>query len=223
MISSPDYHTATNMAYITLCNLHISELPVAMLPVIKKFQNLRLVSYSELCDRHGISWSEFMETNVSERGYICREGNRAVIFYNDRIEPETIRFTLAHEFGHYVLGHTNDNSVTDREANCFARNFLCPVPVTDYWGLKDIDECCDIFDITPPAAQVVLDKKRLDRINTDLALYQDTVQILELPSLTKKAQLSQHSARLMRAVIDFSVDWDAEIGDFRKLPELLHI
>jgi len=170
-----------------------------------------------------MNWEELMRLNVSERGYIYREGKRAIIFYNDRITPEIIRFTIAHELGHYVLGHTVDDSVTDREANCFARNFLCPVPATDYWGIKDVDECCDVFDISPPAAQVVLDKKYLDHINTDVSLYQNTVRLLGLASLTKESQLQHHSARKMRAFLDFDLDWDDEIGAYQQFPVRLHI
>jgi len=223
MISAPDYRKATNMAYRVLCRLGISELPITIFPVINRFPHLRLISYSQCCERHGMSWVELMGLNISDRGYICRKGKRAVIFYNDRINPEIIRFTLAHELGHYVLGHTEDNSVTDREANCFARNFLCPVPATDCWKLKDVSECCDIFDITPPAAQVVLDKKCLDHINTDIGLYQRTAQLLGLPALTKEVQLENHSSRTMRALLDFTLDWNDEIGTYQEFPARLHI
>lgn len=223
MSDVPNYRRATNMAYTALRALNVSMLPITIFPAIAQIPNLRVISYSEACDRFRMSWQEYISLNVSERGYICREGKKAIIFYNDRIDPEIIRFTIAHELGHFVLGHMDETSSADKEANCFARNFLCPVPVTDYWELADVGECCDIFDITPPAAQVVLDKKHLDRINTDSGLYQNTVQLLGLPSLTKEAQLKHHSARAMRAFVDFSIEWDDKIGEFHQIPERLHI
>lgn len=204
MISLSDYHRATNAAYQTLLTFGVSKLPVAVMPVIQRIPALRVVSYSELCDRRGISLSAFLELNVSLHGFIILKKNKAIIFYNDTVNPETIRFTLAHELGHYVLHHTDENSVTNREANCFARNFLCPVPVTESFALDNALDCCEIFDITPPAADVVLDKKSTDHANADPYLYSQIAWRFGLDTLTKETQIQKCPARLLRAVADFS-------------------
>lgn len=144
--------------------------------------------------------------DVSEKGFIIREkyNTRAFIYYNDKIDPEIIRFTLAHELGHYCLGHNTDDSSTDKEANCFARNFLCPIPVTERFALEDISDCCNIFDVTPPAAEVVLDKRNTDRYYIESTFYSSTYQLFNLDCLTKEAQLRRYSAHTMRAFADFA-------------------
>ncbi len=198
MISTPDYYKATNMAYITLQALNITTLPITITSAITRFPYLRIVPYSKFCKFHKINWGEFMSTNVSERGFIYREGKKAIIYYNDREKTEIVRFTLAHELGHYMLRHVDENSATDKEANCFARNFLCPIPITDHLRLNTVEECCNVFDISPVAAEVVLDKRKLDRLNASNNAYQNIIRLFEVESLTRESQLSRIPASFYR-------------------------
>jgi len=204
MTNTPDYHKATNMAYAVLASLHISSLPISTLSIIGYCPHLRVIPYTEACARFGLKWDEYMALNVSERGYICRKGENAIIFYNDTIGFEIIRFTLAHELGHYLLDHTAETSVSDREANCFARNLLCPVPITDHFDLQDIDDCCSLYAVSPPAAEVVLDKRELDRYHITDHHYQTMIQLFDLENITKAEQLNPYSAQTISAVWDFS-------------------
>lgn len=129
-----------------------------------------------------------MQSNVSDRGFIFRDGKYGIICYNDDQDPGTIRFALAHELGHYVLKHTEEEAsrITDQEANCFARNFLSPVPVTEQFDLNSINDCCDIFDITPPAAEVVLDKRKLDPHEYGCRDLQKCVSIIRIEVTNKE-------------------------------------
>ena len=56
-----------------------------------------------------------------------------IIFYNQSEAPYRVRFSIMHEFGHYILGHKlnldrEDNlyGVQEIEANCFAAQVLMP-------------------------------------------------------------------------------------------------
>lgn len=204
MTNAPDYHKATNKAYAVLVSLRISSLPISTLDIIRRCPRLRVISYTEVCARFGISWDEYMAQNVSERGYICRQGKNAIIYYNDTIDPEIIRFTLAHELGHYLLGHREETSANDKEANCFARNLLCPVPITDYFDLDDVDDCCNIYAVSPPAAEVVLDKRKLDRYHITTPHYNAMVQLFNLEHLAKEAQLNHYPAQTASALLGFT-------------------
>lgn len=215
MTNTPDYHKATNMAYAVLASLHISSLPVSTLSIIGYCPHLRVIPYTKVCARFGLRWDEYMALNVSERGYICRKGENAIIFYNDTIDLEIIRFTLAHELGHYLLDHTAETSVSDREANCFARNLLCPVPITDHFDLQDIDDCCNLYAVSPPAAKVVLDKRELDRYHITDHHYQTMIQLFDLENITKAEQLNPYSAQTVSAFGDFS----AQIYDSTSAPK----
>ena len=56
-----------------------------------------------------------------------------IIFYNQAEDPCRIRFSILHEFGHYILGHELNLKREERlygiqeiEANCFAAQLLMP-------------------------------------------------------------------------------------------------
>lgn len=69
--------------------------------------------------------------------HICRNGDRAVMRVSDAIvQPGRRNFTIAHELGHYVLGHrissgdelapTERTPYQEREADVFAAELLMP-------------------------------------------------------------------------------------------------
>jgi len=65
------------------------------------------------------------------------------IFINASLAPARARFTAAHEFGHYVLGHRGDHycydglrTAEEREASRFAAAFLMPTAVVKALWLK---------------------------------------------------------------------------------------
>ena len=49
------------------------------------------------------------------------------ILYNDNMDINRIRFTIAHEIGHIALGHEESNDETESEADYFARHLLVPI------------------------------------------------------------------------------------------------
>lgn len=60
---------------------------------------------------------------------------RRMIVYNEQRAPGRIRWTLAHEFAHHLLGHVvpasrgGTQSPEEREADRFAKQLLAPLPV----------------------------------------------------------------------------------------------
>jgi len=63
-------------------------------------------------------------------GLTLRQGDRALILYNDQIENRgRVNFTLAHELGHVYLGHTDESQRNQREADRFAAALLMPEAV----------------------------------------------------------------------------------------------
>lgn len=92
--------------------------------------------------------------NVS--GFI--DSNSSTMYVNANEPDKRQNFTIAHELGHYILGHTNsseysmlyrnsgftegENSLLEQEANCFAANLLVPEMflkkiIKDYPGITD--------------------------------------------------------------------------------------
>lgn len=152
----PNYNRATNAAYEILKKYAGPYPQIDIMGIIFcKFPNIKTHTYSEMSKKFNIPFYSFApsEHGFSYYNHVAQKGN---IFYNDTKDECIIRFTLAHELGHIVLGHVSSNDVDDKEANCFARNLLAPVPIRDEYRLQSINEICNCFDISEPAAGVVL-------------------------------------------------------------------
>ena len=97
-------------------------------------------------------------------------GKNATIFLKSGEYPPRARFTLAHEIGHYCLGHHNDGVVTDfyrghsdgysdpneKDANEFAAELLMPkIMFTQLWQSKLVlEELSVIFSVSIEALLV---------------------------------------------------------------------
>ncbi|HMO77940.1 MAG TPA: ImmA/IrrE family metallo-endopeptidase [Candidatus Paceibacterota bacterium] len=93
----------------------------------------------------------------------------AVIGINEHKHPRRQRFTLAHEIGHYVLGHsmnvnndliddhfTDSTSATEREANFFASVLLMPAVLIKESCKKDINikKLAEEFEVSEQAMTI---------------------------------------------------------------------
>lgn len=92
--------------------------------------------------------------------------NVSIILYNDEIETQgRIRWTLAHELGHIVLGHLTQSHVNEIEANCFASQLLLPSCILKELMKKGADTSQSYimkkFGLSKEAADNY--KKKLDR------------------------------------------------------------
>lgn len=87
-----------------------------------------------------------------EGAYQQLQDERFVLVNQDR-QPVRKRFTLAHEYGHHVLGHGSrfdyrfsfrDDDRFEREANGFAAELLVPRPAIDHWLSRRGDPRIDL-------------------------------------------------------------------------------
>ena len=63
-----------------------------------------------------------------------------IVIYRVDGNPARMRFTLAHELGHRVLGHTGSTLAEERAADCFASHLLCPEPLMDHFRRSLADD-----------------------------------------------------------------------------------
>ena len=85
--------------------------------------------------------------------------SRTIVFYNDPKSRGRIRFTLAHELGHLVLGHPNsDDPQLEAEAIFFANYFLAPAPLVIRDSKKDVQTIMSDFVVSFGCARSVLDR-----------------------------------------------------------------
>ncbi len=109
-------------------------------------------------------------------GVMRRDHARVDIFINGTHAPARQRFTLAHEFGHYRLGHATVYDTADdihgrdpqeMQANAFAGEFLVPRAATDAWleregdpkvGLETVVRMARHFGVSADAARIRLEQ-----------------------------------------------------------------
>lgn len=163
MKRNANYKTATNAAYELLARCPFFSLSTNVFYIIEKMlPDCKLLTYGQVRFLYGYSMEALIEG--SDYGFSIVHGRKRIIFYNENAPLGCIRFTLAHEIGHYILGHVDENNIfCEREANCFARNLLCPVQVVDEFQLTTVDEYVSVFDITARMAEVSIERVNHDR------------------------------------------------------------
>ncbi len=196
METTPDYCKATNQAYEVLSRTHCFCVPIPIFDLIREYPFLKLQTYTDAANRSGLTFESFCELAPSEYGYSIKEkhGRRTVIVFNDRLSEEIIRFTLAHELGHSILMHSSSNKIKDSEANCFARNLLCPLPVIDGLGISKPNEYSEAFYVSEPMGIVAaqfresdnyyITKKNYSSVNDKAYCYYTGMTLAELYGAT---------------------------------------
>lgn len=145
-----DYALAQKLAYETVQRSQQKKLPLSIKRIIRSFPNLHLQKYTTFAKRHNLSLEDVYERIESEDGCLWMKNSKTyIILYNDTIENSgRIRFTLAHELGHYLLKHNEKSKKTimsryslsddeydvfEKEANYFAKRLLAPIPLVDLY------------------------------------------------------------------------------------------
>ena len=121
--NKPRVGSARKVARQLLKDVGVSNPPIMIKDVVnqvKKSSDLSVYPWAFGDDTDGIQ---------------VTRGDSATIGYNQAQHRHRQRFTVAHEIGHFMLGHTNGNSIFDLnskkpeeiEANQFAAELLMPL------------------------------------------------------------------------------------------------
>lgn len=157
-----NYRKASIIASKVLLEFNIQEFPFNFSKVIKRIPDLKKVKYSTLARNKGITISEVCNRYGSEEGALIFDGASYRIVYNDTQSTERQRFTLAHELGHYYLGHLKkDETIIQRnnlsethskiaeyEANRFARDILAPPYLVKHIPIREPDIISSYFGVS---------------------------------------------------------------------------
>lgn len=175
--NGPNYSKVEAAAYRTLTECGLDSLPVKFKKIIKHYDDLRIQKYSHWAKKRGITIEEACQILNSKFGVLWVHDNESLVLYNDTDDnPQRVRFTIAHEIGHYILGHNKATDKTiitryalddqqydifEKEANHFASKLLAPLPllykINGNW--KDLDRMHirDFFDVSYTAAGYIKD------------------------------------------------------------------
>ncbi|MCD8074212.1 MAG: ImmA/IrrE family metallo-endopeptidase [Lachnospiraceae bacterium] len=148
-VREPDYSTPIERSLEVLEDAEITSFPVDLKKIFKHYHLIMsLGTYKQFSQRRGISLDEIIE-KYGEDGFASMDPvtNRCTVYYNsDSPYKNRIRFTIAHEIGHFFMEHFLEANtsvlrraeiseklykVLENEANCFARNLLCPAPIAN--------------------------------------------------------------------------------------------
>ncbi|WRN01135.1 ImmA/IrrE family metallo-endopeptidase [Staphylococcus aureus] len=91
--------------------------------------------------------------------------------YNENVYSRRLRFTLAHEYGHYIMQHDGMSykntpifqdgkrtNLEEYEANSFASCLLFPLNIRyKYRNVLNVSDVANMFEISYQAAKVALD------------------------------------------------------------------
>lgn len=161
MISYPDYRTATNAAYKLIAERDCFSIQTNVFTIAEQLKNCRVYSYGLTNFCYDIPLEVLLAN--SEYGFSIKRKGKRIIYYNETKPLSCIRFTLAHEIGHAVLGHKDEEDpAAEKEANCFARNLLCPVPVANALEAETEDDYISVFNISAQMAHVTIERRSSD-------------------------------------------------------------
>lgn len=144
------YQSARDAAWKILVDQHICELPV---PIIR------------ICHTLGIAVKYDPKlTNKINSGQSTIVNGKPYILLAQDCSQKRMRFTVAHELGHIILGHVGEyelinrepssaDNLIEQEANVFASRLLAPACVL--WGcnVQSPEEISKLCDITITAAK----------------------------------------------------------------------
>ena len=154
------YQNVRNASWQCLIDCNISSLPVPI---------------SRICEVYGgktVNDSDVHILQSGQSGRIIVNENEFSIVVNDNESVQRIRFTIAHELGHYLLGHLGSDitdlnreysrikPVQETEADMFAARLLAPACVL--WGInaQTTEQIASVCNISREAAAI-----RAERMN----------------------------------------------------------
>ena len=140
MPRAANYVRPIRLSLQVLREASIDRYPVNLKQILKRF-GIRLMTYDEFCRYNECDISVCFEEFGKDGATIARNGKFLIIYNNRQAVKDRIRFTIAHELGHICHRHHDElgvgtlqrmwvekqlYDVMEDEANCFARNLLCP-------------------------------------------------------------------------------------------------
>jgi len=160
-----------------VCSEYISAFPYKLGPVISEMSDITLCSYSKA--RNKFAFDPGLV--ASESASLVESNGRYVIFYNDS-EPKTRqRYSIMHEYAHYVFKHKMDlleedplYGIQEVEANSFAAQVLMPEQIIRKWQGQGINITTTLliekFGVSEEAA-----KKRIGTLSKNIHEWNERV------------------------------------------------
>ena len=141
MMSRPaNYVRPIQLSLSVLRDAGIDSFPVSLKQILRHY-GVRLMCYEDYCRCNECSIQTCFDLFGKDGATIENNGRYLIVYNKNQAVKDRIRFTLAHELGHIFHRHHQElgveilqrlwvekslYDVMEDEANCFARNLLCP-------------------------------------------------------------------------------------------------
>ncbi|MEG1390792.1 MAG: ImmA/IrrE family metallo-endopeptidase [Angelakisella sp.] len=141
-----------SLACEALLKAGVRRLPVRIKSVAEQF-GISVFTYTQYADTVDCSVAEVAQRYGAD-GFTQCIGGRVAVFYYQNGNLRRIRWTIAHELAHVLLGHLQDGggADADRQADAMAAELLCPSAVVTACGCTGPRELVQLCDISPAAA-----------------------------------------------------------------------
>lgn len=154
------YRKARDSVWRLLVEIGAKELPVMVHTVCRRY-GLQPVSYKS--GKEMIEFYHLQPSTEGNDGFSIPIAGSNLIFYNQACSVARQRFVIAHEVGHYLLGHVGKYELTSREptkqdnpiekaANIFASRLLAPACVLWGIGVRSPEEVAEVCGISLQSA-----------------------------------------------------------------------
>ena len=145
------YDFLDSEAYRILFDYGMFKFPLDVYELARKLNaRIQLISKEQLKD--------LIESGMAEKlndGCVVRRGYNYTLFLNQYNSEARMRFTIAHEIAHIVLGDDNNDIITESAADHFARILLVPPVLLMHYGRISYKEIEKQFGVSESVAQRV--------------------------------------------------------------------
>ncbi len=155
------YQQARNLSWRVIQDCQIDQFPVNLGGICRHYK-IKTIPYSKFT-----LWDMVDPQAKNGDGFSLKIETQYYIVFNDFIKHQgRIRFTLAHEIGHILLGHVETitfyrNSEIDpvtneqeTQANVFARDLLMPAVVLSALHVHTAKEIAELCNISMQSAKI---------------------------------------------------------------------
>lgn len=169
------YKKSRNAAWEIMIDYKINSLPVQIQKLCADMK-IDVVSYQSGAEL--IKMLKLESYTKNNDGFAVNINNRHIIFYDNTVEPYgRLRFTVAHELGHIVLGHIDSDNMACRnrvtlwnqgeqltnneletQANIFASRLLAPAFVLHELHIYTVGELMALTGLSRQASQIRLQR-----------------------------------------------------------------
>jgi len=175
--------------------------PFDIRKAVNTLEKCKMHAYQNFAWRNRVPLQDVIDFCQSETGCTHKQDDKYIIMYNgsSKFPNERIKYTIAHELGHIILGHheiirqqqiaQNDriDKALEREANYFAACILCPIPIIHQMKLESVYCIEDAFEVSREAAVIAWNDYYYYNKSYNIPWHNDMIRLYENANQIKES------------------------------------